>query len=298
MVLKKIFFVMAMFLYTQIAAQGQTDLIVFSYDRPLQLYACLESVEKNIQDLASVAVLYRTSSPAFDEAYTLVIQRFPTVLFFKQAAPEANTFKPTLCNIAYNILASPYIMFGVDDIIVTETITLNECVRALENYNAYGFYLRLGKNITQCYTLSVYKDFTLPMFDSLDFGIFRWHLAKAPYDWSYTHSLDMTVFRKADLQGFITMLEYTTPNSLDFALNQYTNPDWQGLCYEHSKIVNIPLNIVQENRIDHNMALLSTVDLLEEFMLGFKIDIQALAGVDNKSPHHPYIPQFTNRSEH
>lgn len=295
MVFKKIFFVTAMFLYTQIAPQGQTDLIVFSYDRPLQLYACLESVEKNIQHLASVAVLYRTSSPTFDEAYAHVIQRFSTVLFFKQAVPEANTFKQALCNIAFNVLTSPYIMFGVDDIIVTDTIMLNECVQALENYNAYGFYLRLGKNITQCYTLSVYKDFALPSLESLDGSIFRWHLAKAPYDWSYTHSLDMTLFRKADLQGFITRLEYTTPNSLDFALNQYTSPDWQGLCYEHSKIVNIPLNIVQENKIDHNMALLSTVDLLEEFMMGFKMDSQALFGINNKSPHHAYIPTFVMR---
>jgi len=294
-VLKKIFFVVTLFFYAHVVARGQTDLVIFSYDRPLQLYACLESVEKNVQDCAGVAILYRTSSPAFDDAYALVIQRFPNMLFFKQAAPEANTFKPTLCTIAFSVLSAPYIMFGVDDIVVTENIMLNECVNAIEKYNAYGFYLRLGKNITQCYTLSVYKDFALPAFENLDPGMLRWSLVGAPYDWSYVHSLDMTIFRKSDIQWFLSTLEYFTPNSLDLALSQYKKSNWQGLCYEHSKIVNIPLNIVQENKIDHNMALLSTTELLEEFMLGFKIDIQALAGVDNKSPHHAYIPTFVIR---
>lgn len=295
MVFKKKFFVVALFFYAHIVAQAQTDLVIFSYDRPLQLYACLESVEKNVQNCAGIAVLYRTSNQPFDDAYALVIKRFPSMLFFKQAAPAVNTFKSTLCSIAFSVLSAPYIMFGVDDIIVTESVNLDECVNAIEKYNAYGFYLRLGKNITQCYTLSVYKDFALPAFESFDSGLLRWSLAGAPYDWSYVHSLDMTIFRKSDLQWLITMLEYTTPNSLDLALNQYKKTNWQGLCYEHSKIVNIPLNIVQENKIDHNMALLSTTELLEEFMLGFKIDIHALASVDNKSPHHAYIPTLILR---
>jgi len=47
------------------ANKANTDLIVFSYDRPLQLYALLESLESYVTGLAQISVIYRVSRDAF-----------------------------------------------------------------------------------------------------------------------------------------------------------------------------------------------------------------------------------------
>ena len=50
----------------------KADLLVFSYDRPLQLFAFLESVQKYMEGLSSVSVLYRTSNAEFEKGYQIV----------------------------------------------------------------------------------------------------------------------------------------------------------------------------------------------------------------------------------
>ena len=59
----------------------QTDLIVYSYDRPMQLYALLESIEKYITGLSDIFVILRTSSSDFEHAYGIVEKTFSKVIY-------------------------------------------------------------------------------------------------------------------------------------------------------------------------------------------------------------------------
>ena len=71
---------------SRIVAQSrlQADLIIFSYDRPLQLYALLESLYLYTTDINSIAVVYRTSGDAYNAAFNEVSSQFPDVTFLHQ----------------------------------------------------------------------------------------------------------------------------------------------------------------------------------------------------------------------
>mgnify|MGYP006298258053 CR=1 FL=1 len=143
------------FLFIALLATGsfwisaQTDLIIFSYNRPLQLYALLESVEKNVVGLSHSFVIYRADEP-YKDAYNQVKKKFASVEFLAQGSQPKTDFKPLTLR-ALEASSSNYVVFAVDDIVVKASIDLNECVRLLEQSRAYGFYLRLGLNLTQCY---------------------------------------------------------------------------------------------------------------------------------------------------
>jgi hypothetical protein len=260
----------------------------------MQLHAFLTSVQKHVHGLKQLFVLYRTSDGRFEQAYDRVIHAFPAVTFVKQNQPEPQSFKPQLLKLMFERAYAPYIMFGVDDIVVTDDVDLTSCVTALEKTGAFGFYLRLGKNITRCYTLAIETDFALPPLTPVPNGMYTWQFDTGPYDWNYPTSFDMTVYPVKALKDAFTALEYWSPNSLDTFWHAHAGVGrlW-GLCFEHSKMVNIPLNIVQENKLDRNMNAFSTEELLEEFMSGVRIDVDLLCHYDNKSPHVHQIPPFT-----
>ncbi|MBM3201448.1 MAG: glycosyltransferase family 2 protein, partial [Chlamydiae bacterium] len=77
------------------------DLVVFSFNRPLQLFALLESTELHVKGMRKIAVLMR-SDEEFIEGYNKVKERFPYVHFVEQ--PKINTresFKPILLDLLF-----------------------------------------------------------------------------------------------------------------------------------------------------------------------------------------------------
>ncbi|HEY5235531.1 MAG TPA: hypothetical protein VIJ14_05090, partial [Rhabdochlamydiaceae bacterium] len=70
------------------------DLVIFSFDRPLQLYAFLESTKKYVKGLGEVFVIYRSSDEHFKEGYDKVQRRFKDVKFLPQGKHPAKDFKP------------------------------------------------------------------------------------------------------------------------------------------------------------------------------------------------------------
>ena len=126
------------------------DLVIFSYDRPLQLYALLESVEKYLTGLSSTTIIYRISNERFRLSYNTVKNRFSHCTYRQQGNTPGQDFKPLTIEATFGG-NSDYILFGVDDIIVKDFVDLDYCVQALENNEAYGFYLRMGSNLIQSY---------------------------------------------------------------------------------------------------------------------------------------------------
>src|SRR5690349_12538039 len=76
------------FIQTNQTKQYTADVIIFSYDRPLQLYAMLESLYKYTTDINSVAVIYRTSNDHFAQAFNAVALDFPDVIFLHQQSMD------------------------------------------------------------------------------------------------------------------------------------------------------------------------------------------------------------------
>src|ERR1700731_2933355 len=63
---------------------NQTDLIIFSYNRPLQLYALLESIEMYVKGINKTYIIYRTDNENFEYTYHKVFSQFSFVSPLKQ----------------------------------------------------------------------------------------------------------------------------------------------------------------------------------------------------------------------
>ena len=48
------------------------DLVIFSYDRPLQLYAFLESVQRYVTGLSKISVICRMSDGQYRQGYEII----------------------------------------------------------------------------------------------------------------------------------------------------------------------------------------------------------------------------------
>lgn len=269
----------------------KVDVIIFSYNRPLQLYALLESMDIYVQGIGTVSVIYRSDSDRYESAYDQVKKTFSAVSYIKQGQYPAQDFKPLLLN-TFKITPSEYVMFAVDDIVVCDFVDLTECVLALKEIKAYGFYLRLGRNISYCYAMNK-KQHVSDLLLVRD-GIYLWRFEKGSYDWAYPNTVDMTIYKKSDILNDLEKINYRAPNSLEGAWHGLSKfiKSRKGLCFERSKMVNLPLNIVQKELKNRHAGTASTEELLDIFERNMKMDIKPLFRVGNVSPHMSYIPTF------
>lgn len=279
-----------LFSFFIITFQAQcADLIIFSYNRPLQLEALLRSLDKHVTHLGQVSVLYRSSNKAFETAYQELQQACPSITFVRQGTHPKKDFKPLLLNIMQQ-LTSDYILFAVDDIIVTDKIDIRQCIQALEKTGAYGFYLRLGKNITFSYTQNI--PLIVPHMTSIDNDIFSFSMQNNKSYWSYPNTVDMTLYRKNHIMPAFKKLQYCSPNTLEGNWHLIADLQQNGLCFGHSRIVNTPLNVVQDHWNSKHNNSYSVDELLEIWQAGLRLDIDDIYHIKNNAAHISYHPKF------
>ena len=267
------------------------DLVVFSYDRPMQLFAFLESMEKYVTHLGQATVIYRSSGSDFEEGYTKVKERFPLVQFWRQGENPAQDFKPLTMKAVFES-PNDYVVFAVDDIIVKDYVDLAECTKALEQTGSYGFFLRLGKNTDYSYMMDQKQD--IPASVDLGSGIFAWQFGVGKYDWDYPNNVDFTVYKKEEIRPRLQKIHFKHPNDMECHWAQKADRKKTGLYYAHSKMVNIPLNLVNLSG-NRNMKSFDTKELLMRFKAGLKIDIAPLHQIENKSCHMECEVAFVER---
>jgi len=283
-------------LFCNVIHAKKADLVAFSYDRPIQLYALLESLECYATGLEEIHVIYRSTNQKYENAYQKVMQNFPFVIFHKQGKNPRQDFKPLTLSATFDS-PSEYILFAVDDIIVKDFIDVEKSIKLLEETNAYGFYFRLGQNLDFCYALN--KPQAKPQFIHIDDDVYAWHIKTGQHDWGYPHTVDMTLYRKNDIEHNFKTMNYYAPNPLEgnwsSRSHKVRSQNKIGLCYDTTKIVNLPLNRVQKIYKNRYMNSLNPQELLDYFNQGLKIDIIPLFKIKNKSAHMNYIPEFISR---
>jgi hypothetical protein len=272
---------------------GHIVILTYSKDRPLQLYSYLESAYRFLKGDYEIVVMYATSKDDYRGGYHILQNSFPQATFIHQRLPAE--LKPLTLKALFESKGD-YCMLAVDDIIVKDHVNLDECVSLLEQTNAFGFYLRLGKNITECYSMNTVSG--LPPLTQVKPGIFTWQFSSGRGEWRYIGTFDMTLYRKKDLWQPLSQLQYSVPNACEAAWQDFTNPRRMGLCFAQSKIVNIPMNLVQSYaKRNRNMGIYTPEELFEKFMDCYKIDILPIGKIRNKAPHMEYKPQFIKRSD-
>lgn len=273
---------------------ANADMLIFSYNRPLQLYALLESVHKYMTGIADLRVIYRADNDAYASGYAELQTTFPAVTFIKQGANPRADFKPLTLQ-ALDAMSSPYIIFAVDDIVVKDYVDLAACGDMLQRTGAYGFYLRLGLHTDYCYALSGMQG--IPQHVPIAPDMYAWQFSASAGDWNYPNTVDMTLFRKAEVMPELRRLSFSTPNSLEGNWAGMAGSIMQrlGLFFGTSKIVNLPFNLVQNDFHNRNMAYMTCEEFLKKFQEGFKIDISPLFQIKNRSAHMDYVPTFVVR---
>ncbi len=269
----------------------KADLIIFSYNRPIQLYALLESLDYYVVNLGDIHVIYRASQNDFKDGYAEVCKQFARVTYHEQGNRPSADFKP-LTMRALSDCPNEHVLFAVDDNVVKDFIDVQECIELMNAHEAYGFFLKLGKNLNYCYTCKASQP--LPRFVIDSDGICTWRFAGTSYDWNYAHTVDMTLYRKKDVLNEFNRMRFTNPNNLEsaWALRVGRVAHRLGMCYQESKIVNLPLNRVQNTYGNRHMNFMTPSELLSIFKQGFKMDISQLYRVKNNAVHMEYEPTF------
>jgi hypothetical protein len=182
----------------------------------------------------------------------------------------------------------------VDDIVVIDHVDVQFCADAIERYRAYAFYLRMGKNITQCYMLRMR---TPPHFLSeAEQELYSWSFRQGLGDWRYPNSVDMTLFNKNMLLRDVSHMQFSCPNTFEAQWAKRANLRLTGLCFEKSKSFNIPMNRVQTTfKHNRHMGLYSSEFLLKKYLDDYKIDIDIFKKIDNNTVHFEVSPQFIKR---
>ena len=125
-------------------------------------------------------------------------------------------------------------------------------------------------------------------------NIYAWVFKTGVGNWAYPNTTDMTVYRKQDIEAHFRAAPFFHPNSLEDHFG-VVNLDLLGLCYETSRVVNIPMNIVSETSDTRHLNV-SARELLNRFNAGLKIDIAPLFQYRNRSAHvYTYEPTYTPR---
>lgn len=247
-----------------------TVVVVFSKDRAVQLDAFLRSWAHHVSPLGMVHVLYLSTTARHEAAYQEVFQQHD----FAVPHPQ-RTFKWTLLEL---LPALGLVTFFVDDQVFIRSWKTQEACPGLS--------LRLGLNITRTYA-SGDRLQPLPLWRALNNSMVTWRWAQGSLDWAYPLSLDGHVFDLLELRPLLEASNFRSPNTLESALQAFLPlyTQREGICYRHSRVVNVPWNRVQTDWDNRHGTEHDAEKLLTLWEGGQRIDVRSLYGVRNESVH-------------
>ena len=258
--------------------------IVISKDRPLQLDACLRSLDQFWPYAGPRTVIYKASDDPYAEGYR-VLAGESTVDFIA----ETKSLRRHVLGLLAR--APRYAAFFMDDDLMFQRP--QAAVVPPEGFAAVS--LRLGLNTTISYADR--SDQSLPEFVRRP-PLIAWDWTTAEFDFGYPLSLDGSVFDTALLRRLLVTMRFKSPNQLEEQMHVRRDrvPRWMLAC-EHSSLVNIPANIVTEthtNRAGTDPEM-SPEALNARFLDGERIDLQAMDFSDIVGAHQDIPVISSNR---
>lgn len=249
--------------------------IIFSKNRSLQLDLLIRSIKKYVKEYSSFSfkVLYLATSEVFEKGYEKLKIMYPDFIFIKET-----NFRNDLLG---NIDTTKYLMFLTDDDVFKEEFTIesDEFTLFQEDKNITTLSLRLGRNITFCYS----ENIETPPPQSMTF---LWKKLKG--DWGYPASVDGNIFRTSELFPLIINMIFNNPNTFEASLSNLSCvfKDYM-ICFESSKLFNIPANRVQETFQNRSSNI--SIDVLNDYFLkDYKIHMEDIHNYKNKSCHEEF----------
>jgi len=269
--------------------------IVFSKDRPMQLYALIKSYFENVSSPGSLEVLFHASNQEYLDAYlqVQVLCKDYDVKFTKESS-----FKDDLVQVLSSLEVTK-VFFLVDDILFIRHMDMSFFMNV--DLNKHVPSMRLGTNLKRCYTqnvrqpLPLMKEYEKRMSNS---PMFSWSWVDGMFDWAYPLSVDGNVFLLEEILAMAKIGEYRAPNTFEQSLQWFSLAfsDRYGLCGGQSFLVNIPFNKVQceNSNVSSNV---SEKDLLISWCQGNEIDVSKYYGLNNVSAHQELPLHIVQRKD-
>lgn len=274
--------------------------IVFSKDRAMQLDLLLESIllNFNFEDY-KINILYKSSNDEFQKGYDLVINKYPQFNFKKE-----ESFKENVLSLFND---SDYTVFFTDDDIIYKSfkLTKDELHNIFELSKAICFSLRLGLNTTNCYTMQRLNK--LENYNKHEFfydtkfieTFISWKVADGTNDYAYPMSVDGHIFKTEYIKNLCEVLDYTNPNLFEAMLSNFGRGEMIISSYEHSKLVNSPINRVQETfqNLSGMKYKYSVEDLNEMYLDGLILNLEKMNFEEINGCHQEIRPIFKINAE-
>jgi hypothetical protein len=223
-------------------------------------------------------IIYKATGYEYAVAYRHLIDEYRYCHWIKQT-----NFRYDVMNL---LCADTTAFLTDDDVFVNHyrpgTDEYNEFIR---NDKIACLSLRLHPNVTYSYT----KDIPLepPQFTPGRMRIFTWQGRKSY--WGYPMSVDGHIFKTEDLNMTLSAIDFNNPNELEgmMAADPIDRP--QMICYDKPKIINIPLNLVNDTVNNRNMQW-DAMKMNDRFMNGYRLQIDVPQDLD--SCHMEIIPKW------
>jgi hypothetical protein len=247
--------------------------IAFSKDRACQLELLLYTIKKNAPGVFNVNVIYTFSNEEFKKGYDVVKEKYPEFNFVQQTDNfKDDTLK--LLNSSYE-----FTTFFTDDDIIYKPIKSSEEIENLikSDEDVFCFSLRLGENVTYCYTMNCEN--ILKNQEVIEEKFIKWNWAVHYVDFGYPLSVDGHIFRTKEILKLVRNTPFHSPNTLEGNLQTFDNfPREKMVAYKTNVLVNTPNNIVNNTHPNLNgqKFAMSAKALNDKLLSGETLEFEAM----------------------
>ena len=253
------------------------NIIVFSKNRAVQLELFIRSMKEFFKEFSEceINILYTFSNSEFESGYNKLklIHSDSNIHYIKETKFQNDLI------FLFNKL-NKYSVFFVDDNVFKEPFSLEDKQFKIfsERKDILTLSLRLHPRLNYCYPARL-KQVSPPMDKD---GVFNWF--GKPGDFGYPNSLDGNFYLTQHLIYYLYNFNYNGPNDLESQMAMKPFPIPNMICYDKSKIMNLPLNKVQN--FNNNVHGHITAEFLNcNFLDGKRISLNNIRGLDNTSCH-------------
>jgi len=262
---------------------AQADMVIFSENRALQLYALLESIQEHVAGLATIHVIYRARWGEHAQAYENIKKHFTHVQFVEQN--KQYTLKSLVQQCTFDS-PSNYILFAQDTNLVIDAINITACIKMLEKTHTHTFDLLAGNNVSSGH-IGLQRP---PDAQHIEDDVYAWQFAYGAHTWQKGASIKMALYRKADIKDCFEQLHYSFATMLEKQWANTCDLRDVGLFYDQAKAIR--LFLCNQDNTTQKKSPVSPQELVKTFNAGLKLDRTSFCRSSHRSTYVNHIPKF------
>ncbi len=288
-------------LFDSLLSQSKDDLIsgtaciIFSKDRPMQLYGLLASYFRFVSNPIPITVIYSSKDKSQKDAYSEVITYFKKKQIKIDFINETKSFKEVLLETLSKIRENK-ILFLVDDIIFIKPVDFDNFKKI--DTKTHVLSLRHSPFLRKSFTTSTYH--LPPTFKRFNLSdeLLEFNWFESGGEWSDPWSLDGQLLNTSEVLLISNCSNFKAPNSFEISLKAFNDiiTTRKGLCFNESKILNLPINRVQ-NEVNNISGNISVDFLLDKWSQGYCIDTSIFNDHVPSSTHEDHPVKFIKRTD-